>query len=190
MISCLWLIVTNTTHFIMVITDWNNGIYNALIDDAACIFSCFGLILLSLVLILFRVKNSFIIAAPSLIGTFGIFYLIWHVKNKDLPNYMNPMSLLFNYISLPLFCFIVANFYKQTYFILCGITTKQYDSILVYKNSPERKSIKGSSNLTPKLSLNGEIYLKQIEGLSIKNKFKNFINFCVKPKSRSLVVNN
>jgi hypothetical protein len=144
------------------------------------IYVLFSIISISFLIILFylqiiKIKTFFILCNIPIIVFNIVFYINkYQYINNKFPNYYHTLSSFIILGNIPLFLFVIRNFYKQTYTIGKGLTIKQYNSIQNEKRN----------RIHNKLSFNYlEVYLKK--NISLLNIYKFLIN-----KPQSSLVNN
>jgi hypothetical protein len=170
-------------HLIFILCDSNNGILENLLNLPYCFYTSLVLITLSLILFFSNILNTVFTVILSLIGTLSLFVLFIICREND-EMVINPVSLIINYISIPCLIFIVPIFYKQSNLILCGLTVKQYQSILIHKKSINDYELKKNELLDADNRLS---YINKLEQISFCGKLKNLKNFILYPIPESLI---
>jgi hypothetical protein len=133
-------------------------------------------------------KNKIILFFPSFIGVMGLFYLFHYSKPESAPFFVNPLSIILLYISIPTFVFVASFFYRQSKLVCLGLTTKEYESIILFEKQMMDKDIDKSSENSDNFK-KGNFYMEKVKKLSCVNKFKNFVGFFCKKIPDSLVLN-
>jgi hypothetical protein len=171
-ISCFY-------HFIYVVFFYDFNITKNMFLNYK-IYVLFSIISISFLIILFylqiiKIKTFFILCNIPIIVFNIVFYINkYQYINNKFPNYYHTLSSFIILGNIPLFLFVIRNFYKQTYTIGKGLTIKQYNSIQNEKRN----------RIHNKLSFNYlEVYLKK--NISLLNIYKFLIN-----KPQSSLVNN
>ena len=75
-------------------------------------------------------------------------------------------------------------FHKQSNLILCGLTVKQYQSILIHKKSINDSEIRKNELLDAENRLN---YVNKLQEISFCGKLKNLKKFLLNPVPESLL---
>lgn len=110
--------------------------------------------------------------------------LFYIVKDNTLGYEINPIGLIILYITFPLFIFVTASCFKQSYLGCIGLTTKQYDSILIFQTQQKDEK----KTLNQNQEINGEFYTKKLRDQTACDKIKNLCSLLTRSKPYSLVI--
>lgn len=139
------------------------------------------MIFLSLFLVFNRCcKQNMIQFIPGSIGLISFCYIFYSSKKNNYDIEINPFSIIFIIIAIPLLIIIVTFFFRQTKLILLGINTKQFISIGSFITNKDN-SIKSVNKKYAKL-----VYPDLIP-LSFREKFDNLKNIICRKREKSLV---
>jgi len=135
---------------------------------------------LSLFLVLNRCcKQNQIQLIPAALGLITFCYLFYQIKN-DSKIEINPFSIIFIIIAIPLLIIIGTFFYRQSKLVLLGINTKQFVSIGTFRSNKD-------NNIQ---SINKD-YIRfvfpELKPLSFKEKLNNLRNLIFRKREKSLV---
>ena len=180
------MITTSLLHLVFILVDDSNGIFNKIYSNDLVLYISLGLILISIFL-LKCLENKLLIVFPSFIGVLGLFYLFYFSKPGSAPFYVNPFSIILIYICFPCFLFVSSFLFRQTRLVLLGLTTKEFESILLFQKEMATQDLEKSSGNSDNYK-KGEIYSNIIKSLSCMKKLKNFVEFFKKEIPGSLVL--
>jgi len=133
----------------------------------------------SLFLVLNRCcKQNQIQFIPGAIGLITFCYLFYEIKN-DSEIEINPFSIIFIIISIPLLITIGTFFYRQSKLVLLGINTKQFVSIGTFRSNKD-------NNIQ---SINKDyirLVYHELNPLSFKEKLHNLRNIILRKREKRL----
>lgn len=118
----------------------------------------------------------------------GLFYLFHFSKPDNAAFYVNPLSLILLYVSMPAFLFVTSFLYRQTKLVCLGLTTKEYESILLFEKQMKDKTLDNSSKNSDNFN-KGDFYVKKIKSINYLNKLHNLCRFFFNKIPESLVLN-
>lgn len=170
LVSCIW-------YLIMVLSDPNNKILENMLNEEAVFYISLGLVGISILLLIFLMKNPLLYMLTSAAGLIMLF-ILFVMSNKTNDIKINPAAIILSYLILPGLMLIFSNLYDQTRFISVGITTKQNDSIEIFKSTNQRLLIEEEE-----IDMN----INKLANTKFSVRVKNLFRFLCKPKSKSLL---
>jgi hypothetical protein len=152
-----------------------------------CLF--IGIILYSI----FKKLYTYILSSIISFILFIILFLI-NKGGDDDSLLVNPVPVILIYILGPIFIFESVIFFKQLYIVSLGLSLKQYESILIYKDTLKNKQ---QIKLTEKLNkeqqnvqdnnIEGEYYSTFVDKMTFIQRVKNFCRFLTRKRAQSLM---
>lgn len=170
-----------------ILLNSDNQIFSKIISNHLILSISLGFIVIS-ILLLICVKNKIVLFFPSFIGVMGLLYLFHFSKPENAAFYVNPLSLILLYVSMPAFLFVTSFLYRQTKLVCLRLTTKEYESILLFEKQMKDKTLDNSSKNSDNFN-KGDFYVKKIKTINCLNKLHNLRRFFFNKIPESLVLN-
>lgn len=170
-----------------ILLNSDNQILSKIISNYLILSISLGFIVIS-ILLLICVKNKIMLFFPSFIGIMGLFYLFHFSKPENSAFYVNPLSLILLYVSMPTFIFVTSFLYRQTKLVCLGLTTKEYESILLFEKQIKDKNLDSISENSDNFN-KSDFYVKKIKTINCLNKLHNLGKFFFNKIPDSLVLN-
>jgi hypothetical protein len=151
-----------------------------MMDEEIVFYTSTSLIVIALIFLIIWFRKPIIYMFTSASGLIMLF-ILFIISDKTNDSKNNPVAILIIYLMLPVLVLIFANLADQTKYISIGITTKQHDSIKIYKTTNQRL-------LHEEAEI--DINIAKLDNTNLSKRVKNIFSFVWKRKPKSILYQN